>query len=292
LPDGSLAEVPSSTAWWLRTHPVLGGHRPADLRASGGDPLLENLYDDVAGLAAATDPAIAKLLADKEVVHALGVRGWLDDLLAEPGGPDELLDRLADPARPVTRRQLRSLWVALAARGSDPRSPAGITPPDRVRAIRGDEVVVADAADALVLDSPDLWPLVADRPLVLAPYDLSLVLSELLDIPVASEEVPGHVETAGERRPVPEIVRAVLPDAPESYLAHDTLIVDGVAVPWRCADGEVHASSPGGDASPQALAGGLAWASGQWSARHLLTTLLSDPTESPRLQAEADLDAP
>jgi hypothetical protein len=68
--------------------------------------------------------------------------------------------------------------------------------------------------------------------------------------------------------------------------------VDGHAVPWRCADGEVHASSPGGSASPQALASGLAWASCQWSARHLLTTLLSDPAESPRLQAEADLDAP
>jgi hypothetical protein len=292
LPDGTVGDVPSYTAWWLRTHPVLDGHRPADLRAANGDPLLEGLYDDATLLARAADPAIARLLAgllaDKEVARALGVRASLDDLLAEPGGPDELLDRLADPARLVTRRQLRSLWVALTAAGPE----AGIIPPDRVRAIQGDDIVVAGAADVLVLDSPDLWPLVASRPLVLAPYDLSLVLSELLDIPVASEEVPGTVESAGERRPVPEIVRAVLPDAPESYLAHDKLIVDGQAVPWRCANGEVHASSPGGSASPQALASGLAWASGQWSARHLLTTLLSDPAESPRLQAEADLDAP
>jgi hypothetical protein len=288
LPDGTVAGVPSYTAWWLGTHPVLDGHRPADLRAVNGDPLLEGLYDDAAELASTTDPAIARLLADKEVTRALGVRALLDDLLAEPGGPDELLDRLADPVRPVTRRQLRSLWLALAAAAGE----QGITPPDRVRAIQGDQVVVADAADVLVLDSPDLWPLVATRPLVLAPYDLSLVLSELLDIPVASQEAPGRVESVGERRAVPEIVRSALPDAPETYLAHDKLIVDGETVPWRCADGEVHASAPGGSASPQALASGLAWASGQWSARHLLTTLLSDPAESPRLQAEADLDAP
>jgi hypothetical protein len=292
LPNGTLADVPSYTAWWLRTHPVLDGYRPADLRTAHGDPLLEGLYVDAAELAGAADPVIARLLADlladKEVARALGVRASLDDLLAEPGGPDELLDRLADPARPVARRQLRSLWGALAAAGPE----AGIIPPDRVRAIQGDQIVVADAADVLVLDSPDLWPLVASRPLVLAPYDLSLILSELLDIPVASEEVPGRVESAGERRPVPEIVRTVVPDAPESYLAHDKLIVDGQAVPWRCADGEVHASSPSSTTSPQALASGLAWASGHWSARHLLTTLLSDPAESPRLQAEADLDAP
>jgi hypothetical protein len=144
---------------------------------------------------------------------------------------------------------------------------------------------VADAADVLVLDSPDLWPLAAGRPLVLAPYDLALVLSELLDIPVASEVVPGRVEDAGERRTVPALVHTVFPDAPESYLAHDQLLADGVRVPWRCTDGEVHASSPGG------LASGLAWAAGQWSARHLLATLLASPDDAARLQAEADLDA-
>ena len=80
------------------------------------------------------------------------------------------------------------------------------------------------------------------------------------------------------------LVHAVFPDAPESYLAHDKLIVDTVPVAWRCADGEVHASSPIG------LASGLAWASGRWQSRHLLATLLASPDESARLQAEADLD--
>jgi antitoxin (DNA-binding transcriptional repressor) of toxin-antitoxin stability system len=274
LADGRHADVPSYTAWWLRTHPVLGGRRPADLRSADADPLLEGLYDPAA------DPAeLGWLLSDAGLARALGVRASLAELLAEPGGADELLDRLADPARPVERAQLRSLWAALAT-----APDVQCAPPDRIRAVLGADVVVADASDVLVLDSPDLWPLVAGRPLILAPYDMSLALAELLDVPVASESVPGVVEGTGERRPVPGIVAAVLPDAPESYLAHEKLLVDGVPVPWRCADGEVHAGTAAG------LACGLAWAAGQWHARHLLTTVLASPDEAPRLLAEADLD--
>jgi hypothetical protein len=92
------------------------------------------------------------------------------------------------------------------------------------------------------------------------------------------------VATVPERRAVPGLVHAVLPDAPDSYLAHDKLVVDDVPVPWRCTEGEVHA------ATPQGLACALAWAAGQWHSRHLLTTLLSSQDESPRLLAEADLD--
>lgn len=277
LPDGSLTDVPSYTAWWLRSHPVLGGRRPDDLRLPDADPLLDGLYDD-ATQAANAGAGVARLLGDRAIARALGVRSSLSDLLAEPGGPDDLLDRLADPRRPVTRQQLRSLWLALAA--------AGVTaaPPARIRAVQAGKVVVADAEDVLVLDCPDLYPLVASRPLVLAPYDQALVLSELLDVRAASQEIAGRVETTPERRPVPDLVHAVLPDAPESYLAHDTLVVDGIAVPWRCADGEVHA------ATPQGLASALAWAAGQWHARHLLTALLSSEEDAPRLLAEADLD--
>ena len=36
----------------------------------------------------------------------------------------------------------------------------------------------------------------------------------------------------------------------------------------------------------------LAWASGRWSARHLVDALLRDPGAAARLLAEADLDAP
>jgi hypothetical protein len=266
LADGRRAEVPSYTAWWLRRHAVLGGRRPADVRAADADPLLAGLYDEAA------------LPADQGVARALGVRTTLADLLAEPGGADELLDRLADLGRPVTRPQLRSLWAALAAAAPD------AAPPDRVRAVRGAEVVVADAADVLVLDAPDLWPLVAGRPLVLAPHELAAQLADLLDLPLASEEVAGAVQSEPVARDVPAIVAAVLPGGPATYLGHDRLIVDGRAVPWRYTRGAVHAAGPDG------LACGLALAAGQWPARHLLAALLRDPAAAPRLLADADLD--
>ena len=265
LASGRTADVPSYTAWWLRRHPVLGGREPASLRAAGSDPLLAGLYDE------------AELPADAEVARALGVRTSLAALLAEPGGPDELLDRLADPGRPVSRAQLRALWAALA-------DVPEVDAPERVRAVRGAEIMVADARDTLVLDAPDLWPLAAADPLILAPFDRAARLADLLDLPLVSEEFPARVESAPRPRPVPDIVAAVLPGAPESYCEHDQLVVDGVPLPWRYADGVVHADGPEG------LARGLAWAAGRWPARHLLAALLRDPGQAARLLAEADLD--
>ncbi len=191
LADGRHADVPPYTAWWVRRHVTLGGRRPSDLRVADADPLLAGLYDPVGAAAAAGDgPELARVLADPAVTRVLGVRSSLAALLAEPGGADELLNGLADDARPVGRSQLRALWSALAAAGV---SADDITPPDRIRAVHGDKVIVADAADVLVLDAPDLWPLAAGQPLVLAPYEHAPRLADLLDLPLASEEIRrGH----------------------------------------------------------------------------------------------------
>jgi hypothetical protein len=279
LPGGGHADVPPYTAWWLRRHVRLGGQRPCDLRSPDADPLLAGLYD---AIGAAGTPPLARLLGDPVIARALGVRSSLADLLSEPGGADELLARLADPARAVARPQLRALWSALATTAG--LTPDTVTPPDLVRAVHGEKVIVADAGDALVLDAPDLWPLVADQPLILAPYRHAGRLADLLDLPLASEEVTAAAESPGERRPVPGIVPGVLPGAPVTYREHDNLIVGGADVPWRYAGGELHV------ATVEGLAHGLAWAAGQWHARHLLAALLISPEETTRLLAEADLD--
>ena len=143
---------------------------------------------------------------------------------------------------------------------------------------------MADADEVLVLDRPDLWPLVAGQPLVLAPCELAPRLADLLDLPLASEEVAGPVDSPGQRRPVPPVVRAMLSAAPPAYQAHDRLVVGGAEVPWRYLDGEVHASGP------QGLACGLAWAAGRWELRHVLAALLATPDAAARLLADADLD--
>ena len=275
-PGGRYADVPGYTAWWLRRNLALGGRRPGDLRLAGSDPLLAGLYDVAAG--PAVPPAV---LDDPAVARALGLRSSLTGLLAEPGGADELLARLADPGRAVTRPQLRALYCALAAAGG--LSEDNVTPPDQVRAVLGDTLTVAAAGDTLILDTPDLWPLAAGRPLLLAPYQDAARLADLLDLPLASQELAGAVESDGTPAPVPDLLRDVLPGAPATYTEHDELIVDGTDVPWRYAGGELHA------ATVEGLAHGLAWAAGHWPARHTLTALLLSPGESARLLAEADL---
>src|SRR5690606_40673913 len=52
---------------------------------------------------------------------------------------------------------------------------------------------------SVVVEAPDLLPLVADRPLVLAPFDLAEALSELLELPLAGEVTAGEVRSE-ERR--------------------------------------------------------------------------------------------
>lgn len=265
LGDGRTADLPSYTGWWLARHPVLNGHRPGELRMPDADPLLAGLY-----------PPCGPTL-DPRLARALGVHSTLAALLDAPGGAEALLVRLADPDLPVGREQLHGLWTAL----SDV-DPSAVSPPDRIRAVRGDTVVVADADDTVVVDTPDALALLGDCALVLTGWDRAGRLADLLDLPLASEEVTGSVDGSGTPRPVPDPVR--LSDGPADYVAHDRLTVGGTPVPWRWADGVLHAATPDG------LARGVAWAAGRWADRHLLAALLRHPEAAPILRAEADLD--
>ncbi|MFJ9011007.1 sacsin N-terminal ATP-binding-like domain-containing protein [Streptomyces canus] len=271
LPDGTHEVVRPYTAWWLRGNPVLDGRRPAGLLAAGGDPLLRGLYDE----------ADATGFDDEQVLRALGVRTSVAALLEEPGGAAELLDRLADPDRPVTGTQLHALYSALAD-----LDPEQVTLPDELRAVTDGRVEVVDAADAVVVDSPDLLPFTQGVPLLPVRPPRAAELAELFQVRRLSESVTGSVDSEGTEHDVPEPVRVLLgARTPSTYVEHDELVVDGVEIDWRLTnDGVLHASTLEG------VAAGLAWAAGQWPRRFEVAALLEDPTRTEELARDRWFD--
>ncbi|MGW5128143.1 sacsin N-terminal ATP-binding-like domain-containing protein [Streptomyces sp. NPDC004069] len=271
LPDGTHEIVRPYTAWWLRGHPVLGGRRPAGLRAAGSDPLLRGLYEE----------ADASGFNDEQVLRALGVRTSVAALLEEPGGAAELLERLADPERPVTSAQLHALYGALAE-----LDPEQVTLPDEVRAVVDGRVEVVDAADAVVCDSPDLLPFTGGVPLLPVRPALAAELAELFQVRRLSESVTGEVDSEGTEHDVPEPVRVLLgPRTPGTYVEHEELVVDGTELDWRLtSDGVLHA------ATLEGVAAGLAWAAGQWPRRFEVAALLEDPSRTEELARDRWFD--
>ncbi|MFI6462779.1 sacsin N-terminal ATP-binding-like domain-containing protein [Streptomyces sp. NPDC050538] len=271
LPDGTHELVRPYTAWWLRGHPVLDGRRPAGLLAAGGDPLLRGLYDE----------ADATGFDDEQVLRALGVRTSVAALLDEPGGAAELLDRLADPDREVTGAQLHALYSALAD-----LDPEQVTLPDDLRAVVDGEVTVVDAADAVVVDSPDLLPFTTGTPLLPVRPSRAAELADLFQVRRLSESITGEVTSEGTEHDVPDSVRVLLgPRTPTTYVEHDELIVDDVEIDWRrTRDGVLHASTLEG------VAAGLAWAAGQWPRRFEVAALLEDPSRTEELARDRWFD--
>ncbi|MCX5256309.1 molecular chaperone Hsp90 [Streptomyces canus] len=271
LPDGTHEVVRPYTAWWLRGNPVLDGRRPAGLLAAGGDPLLRGLYDE----------ADATGFDDEQVLRALGVRTSVAALLEEPGGAAELLDRLADPDRRVTGAQLHALYSALAD-----LDPEQVTLPDELRAVTDGRVEVVDAADAVVVDSPDLLPFTQGVPLLPVRPSRAAELAELFQVRRLSESVTGSVDSEGTEHDVPEPVRLLLgARTPSTYVEHEELFVDGVEIDWRLTnDGILHASTLEG------VAAGLAWAAGQWPRRFEVAALLEDPTRTEELARDRWFD--
>ncbi|MFF0093079.1 sacsin N-terminal ATP-binding-like domain-containing protein [Streptomyces canus] len=271
LPDGTHEVVRPYTAWWLRGNPVLDGRRPAGLLAAGGDPLLRGLYDE----------ADATGFDDEQVLRALGVRTSVAALLEEPGGAAELLDRLADPDRSVTGAQLHALYSALAD-----LDPEQVTLPDELRAVTDGRIEVVDAADAVVVDSPDLLPFTQGVPLLPVRPSRSAELAELFQVRRLSESVTGSIDSEGTEHDVPEPVRVLLgARTPSTYVEHDELVVDGVEIDWRLTnDGVLHASTLEG------VAAGLAWAAGQWPRRFEVAALLEDPTRTEELARDRWFD--
>ena len=270
--DGRRAHVPSYTGWWLRRHARLAGQAPGDVRDPAGDPLLAGLWPDAPPLA-----------VDAAVLRAAGVRTSLADVLAERGGADAVLERLAAPGADVSRAQLHAVYAALA--GVDPDD---VSPPAVVRVPDGAGSTVVPARDVLVVDAPDLLPYATGGALPFAGA-VAAALAEILDVPLASLALDPAVTSHGTAQPVPEVVGALLPDAPATWVEHEVVVAGGREVDWRVVDGVVHAATMDG------LARGLAWATGQWGRRWAVAALLASPRDAAPLLAtlldEADLEA-
>jgi len=264
LADGRRVDLTSYTAWWLRGHARLDGHPPTSCVAAGAAELA-GLYD------------VVRSDLDDGFLTAIGVRTSLTALLADPDGPDDLLDRLADPNRSVGSGQLAALYAALAA-----VDPERVSPPSAVRVAPG---TVVPAADAVVVDAPYHlqlpWPV---QPLVV-PLSVAGPLADVLDVATSSDQAPRAVTAGGVKQPVPDAVRQVLAGAADQWTAHDELVVAGHDVDWWVdPGGSVHACTMDG------LARGLAWAAGRWDLRLVVAAALADPGQVDQLQAETRLE--
>ncbi|SHE80198.1 sacsin N-terminal ATP-binding-like domain-containing protein [Streptoalloteichus hindustanus] len=276
-PDARRAlREPGYTTWWLARHARLAGRPLRHWRLPDADELT-GLYDVVPPEAAGgLDPA---LLAAAGVRARLAVRDVED--------AEDLVARLGDPERPVAPGVALRVHTALATAVADHvLDPAEIDPPERVRALTGAAV---PAADALVLDVP--WALGVLDPGRVVAGGHAESLAELLDLPLAGDEVAGEVRVAGRELDwadldgVPEacgLTGHALPEDP--LVVHERLVVRvagragadagaDVAVPWWVDDdGVLHAVE-----DPTGLSRALAWALGRWADRHLLAALLADP---------------
>lgn len=242
---GLHARVPSYTAWWLREHRVVRG------RLSASDPLLVGLFD------------VVRSAGDDEFLVAAGALRDVDD-----ADHDELAARLGDPDRVVTRAQVKALYARLELRD----------PPALVRAVRGVELVVVAGDDAVVVDLPELLPLLGNYAVVPASLGDATRVADALNVALASE-LGGFA-----------LVSAGRPDS--DHVVHDPLLVEDVngdarRVAWRFVDGELHVDA---NAVEFGLGRGRAWRDGQWSQRYLATELLRGAVPSSVLLAEADLD--
>ncbi len=230
------------TLWWLANHPVLPGGRLPRETALPGE------------LAALHDPAPVSDVLDAEFLAAIGVRTSVA-ALADTDDLYDVLDRIADPERELSWPQARALYLAIAGALGGAGDDA---PPSMVRTASG----VVPAERALVVDRPDLLPLLGNFAPLRVPPGGAREVASTLGLRLASAAVDARVVS---REPL-EVTDA-----------------DGVArrVSWF---GKLH------DGTPEGQARAAAWSSGRWSERHAIAERLRDPKAAEFLDAEADLD--
>jgi hypothetical protein len=202
---------------------------------------------------------------DEEFLRALGVLGSLAD-----ADPDDVMARLADPGRAVSRALLRAIdaWIAGVA----------IEPPTHVRAVRDEKVVVVPVSEAVVVDAPDLLGLLGSRAIVPVSASQAVALADQLGVPLATQLAAFDVQSTGE--------------ADSDCVIHDPLCVadvDGVdqQVSWRFVDGVLHVDR---GQLAVGLGRGRAWRDGAWSQRHRRTEALTGLEVEKIRDDEDDLD--
>ncbi|MBN9100438.1 MULTISPECIES: hypothetical protein [unclassified Pseudonocardia] len=239
----------SYTAWWLARHARLDGHRPGHWRLPSAETLAA-LYDAVPRVGVCVRPSRE---IDDNFLTAVGVRAGLR--IADARAADDLLARLADPARRPAAALVADAHVALADAVAAGRvDAADLDLPEHVRALDGS---VAHVDVAMVLDAP--WPAA-----VLPANDLVIggdpvALAELLDLPSATEVVAADVHGEGSFTAWAELGEVVVAChtlgirvPPGGFQHHDELwvtvtrpVTGRFRVPtWVDAQGRWHAEDP------------------------------------------------
>jgi hypothetical protein len=304
LADGTSAHAPSYTRWWLDTHPcvpVAGGGlaRPPELRAPDADPVLAGLYDVVSSL---PGPAL-------DLVSQLGAVRTVAGLLSGGvGALVDLLDRLADPARDVSRGQLAALYGPAAAALADLGDPDDLPAIERVRGIvRGRALVVVAPSDAILVDVPDLLPLVGDRPVIPVALLLTAQAHQVLEVPLATGlssydvrsacvatrrwgDLPGFPATVARLGMEHDPLAALVEEA--TFEEHEDLeVLDASGSPariaWRLVEGRAAVSRAD---FVHGASRALATMLGRWPDRHAVAAMLAYPDRAGDLLAEAELD--
>jgi hypothetical protein len=265
MPDGHRVGMPSYTAWWLARYATIAGQQLGALR-----------LDSAADLDGLLDPV--GLALDESFLRAVGVRTSLDDLLADAGAADSLLALISDGRRSLSAGVLGSVYAAIARHGGPAEAPTRL--PARV----GGRTVVVDASTAVVVDAPDLLPLLGSRPVLPVDAGSAVDLADALDVGLASELADFAVsggplssmpwsEVAGVDR---ALQRAGLDKPPTArVLTYQRLLVVGVdgelvEVTWRAIGDIDHVRA--GD--PGSLGRALAWRTHEWHARAAMTEAL------------------
>jgi hypothetical protein len=203
-------------------------------------------------------------VADAEFLAAAGVWASVDDLLAEPGGADELLERLLDPPAQLGVRELNAAYAVLGAWAEQAPESRWPQVPDRLRVAESVGSRLVGRNECVVVTAPHHLPM-ANGPHLAG----TTALARLLDVAVLQPQ--GVVSGSGTRRPVPARLVERAPGV-TTYQEHDDLVVDATSVDWWIdADGELHAATLDG------LARAIAWHTGQWLRRFEFAAMLSDP---------------